>query len=178
MHGTLCHKLECWSNRRSSFRMDWILSYVKCMWFTGNFSLTLSIFYIFLALCEMKTITALCIYDKALILSCQKSDFKVVLCHVIKGIEPSCWCIIEFIIKLVSKKGYVSRQTSHFISFSIACLVDSTIYKHSCKIHYIKYPVWVYQNIWAATWDFQQVSLRRCAVWSEPLQVAWILYEC
>ena len=44
MHGNQCHKNECWNIRRSSFRMDKILSYVKCMWFTGNFSLTLSIY--------------------------------------------------------------------------------------------------------------------------------------
>ena len=42
----------------------------------------------------------------------------------------------------------------------------------------------------AATWDFQQcsllyvwpakaqTSLRLCAVWSEPLQVAWLFYDC
>ena len=35
MHGTLCHKIECLSVQ--------IKSYVKCMGFTGNFSLTLSI---------------------------------------------------------------------------------------------------------------------------------------
>ena len=36
---------------------------------------------------------------------------------------------------------------------------------------------------WAVTWDFQQsakpqISLRICTVWSEPLLVAWIFYEC
>ena len=41
--GHALDKIGCWSIRRSSFRMDVILSYVKCMWFTGNFSLMLSI---------------------------------------------------------------------------------------------------------------------------------------
>ena len=36
---------------------------------------------------------------------------------------------------------------------------------------------------WAVTWDFQQsakpqISLRICTVWSEPLLVACIFYEC
>ena len=45
MHVTLCSKIECWSIRSSLFRMSKILSYVKCMWFTGYFSLTLSIWH-------------------------------------------------------------------------------------------------------------------------------------
>ena len=44
------------------------------------------------------------------------------------------------------------------------------------------------EAIWVATWDFStmwyvgpanaQISLHICAVWSEPLLVAWIFYEC
>ena len=44
MHETLCHKIECSSIDSSLFRMNLILSYVKGTGFTGNFSLTLSIF--------------------------------------------------------------------------------------------------------------------------------------
>ena len=35
--------------------------------------------------------------------------------------------------------------------------------------------------IWASAWDFPakpQISLRIRAVWSEPLLVAWLLYDC
>ena len=44
MNGTLCHEIEGRSIRSSSFRMNYILSNVKCMGFTSNFSLTLSIY--------------------------------------------------------------------------------------------------------------------------------------
>ena len=44
MHETLSHKIECLSIGSSLFRMNKILSYVKCTGFTGNFSFTLSIY--------------------------------------------------------------------------------------------------------------------------------------
>ena len=44
MHETLCHKIECSSIGSSLFIMNLILSYVKCTGFTGNFSMTLSIY--------------------------------------------------------------------------------------------------------------------------------------
>ena len=45
VHDTLCHKIEYSSIGSSLIRMNKILSYGKCTGFTGNFSLTLSIFW-------------------------------------------------------------------------------------------------------------------------------------
>ena len=64
-----------------------------------------------------------------------KSDFHVVKGYMINRILHSCSCIVEF-IKCVVKEIKCSSSIAFYL-FSPACLINSTINEHSCKILYV-----------------------------------------
>ena len=96
MHETLCHKIECISIGNSLFRMNQILSYVKCTGLAGNFSWTLSI-----VACMANDVILQCIKSR---FSMRNHDilaqhiYKLCDFNVIQNkILYSCSCVIKFI---------------------------------------------------------------------------------
>ena len=106
-----------------------------------------------------------------------------------------CFCFLCFLFSFIYLFFIVNKSDCSFVSafskwhavlvwLSLFCVCSSWFRGLVCSLwswHYLAFSG--HRDIWASAWDFQQCRMcdqqsRIRAVWSEPLLVAWVFYDC